>query len=157
MVYQALCQSILSYCITVWGGTSKITMLQLERAQRAVLKVSHGLPFLYPTKDLYSLTDVLSVRQLFVLNNVLKQHSLIKFDPALNANKRLKHKVCRPIKWATAYSNKFFGCLGSYLYNKVNEINNIYPLTKYQCKRIITSWLKSLDYDQTEKLLIVPS
>ncbi|RVE47350.1 hypothetical protein evm_007949 [Chilo suppressalis] len=39
-VYYALCQSLLSYCITNWGGVPKTTLLKLERAQRVILKVA---------------------------------------------------------------------------------------------------------------------
>ncbi|XP_063837548.1 probable RNA-directed DNA polymerase from transposon BS isoform X1 [Ostrinia nubilalis] len=42
MVYYALCQSLLTYCITSWGGAPKSSMLHLERAQRAILKISCG-------------------------------------------------------------------------------------------------------------------
>jgi hypothetical protein len=158
LVYLSLCQSILAYCITVWGGSSKTSLIKLERAQRAVLKVGYFKPFLYPTKDLYSLTDVLSVRQLFILNTVLKQHSIINYDPSVNANKRRKHTVCHPItQCSTTFSRRFFGYLGSFLYNKINRALDIYPLSKHQCRKTLTNWLKSFDYDETEKLLTVPS
>jgi hypothetical protein len=154
LVYRSLCESILSYCITVWGGACKHNLLKVERAQRAVLKVAHSKPFLFPTKNLFRLADVLSVRQLFILSVILKQHSMVKYDPSLNAGKRLKHKVCRSdISWATAFSRRFFGFLGSFLYNKTNKELNIYHRSKYECKKITTEWLKCFDYDNTEKLL----
>jgi hypothetical protein len=93
---------------------------------------------------------------MFILNAVLKQHSLSKYDPLLNAGKRLKHKVCRSdVSWVTAFSRRFFGSLGSFLYNKINKQLNIYHRSKYECKKITTAWLKTLDYDNTEKLLTV--
>lgn len=39
-IYISLAQSVLSYCISVWGGATKTQFLQLERAQRA-LRFSH--------------------------------------------------------------------------------------------------------------------
>lgn len=50
MVFMALCQPILTYCIAVWGGTCKSNLIKLESS--AVLKVNQSLPFLYTTKDL---------------------------------------------------------------------------------------------------------
>lgn len=41
----ALCQSLLSFCISSWGGTENTHMLKLERAQRAVLKVAYSFLF----------------------------------------------------------------------------------------------------------------
>lgn len=158
MVYIAFCQSILSYCITVWGGMPKTKILKLERAQRAVLKVSLFLPFRFPTNELYSIADVLTIRKLFILNIILKQHSLLHYDPDKNATKRLKHLVCPTLNYRfSAFSKKFFCFLGGYLYNKINKNTSIYPLTKSICKRVITLWLKSLNYDATENLLSVLS
>ncbi|XP_045446602.1 uncharacterized protein LOC123654761 [Melitaea cinxia] len=158
IVYQSLCQSVLSYCITVWGGACKTNLIKLERAQRALLKVSYSKPFFYPTKDIYLLSDVLSVRQLYILNTVLKQHSMTRYDPFLNNNKRCKYKVCTSdTRWSTAFSRRFFGFMGCHLYNKINRLINIYPLTKYECKKAIVKWLKDLDYNETEKLLLVLS
>lgn len=44
LIYIALCQPIINYCIGVWGGTGKHSMMELERAQRAILKVMLGKP-----------------------------------------------------------------------------------------------------------------
>lgn len=93
-VYFALCQSIISYCITCWGGAPKSYMLELERAQRAILKVSLFLPFYYPTVDLYKTWSVLTVRQLFIHNTILKKHSELIFQPELFSGRRRKYSVC---------------------------------------------------------------
>lgn len=156
-VYFALCQSLISYCITVWGGANKTVMLRIERAQRAVLKVSNFLPFLFPTKELYELTEVLTVRQLFILNTILRKHSLLTFNPTLFEGKRRKHAVCSTIRFRTTFAQRHFGFLGNYLYNKINEVLTIYALPKNLCKKKLSGWLQKLDYDATEQLLIVPS
>lgn len=158
MVYLALCQSILCYCITVWGGSCKSRIIKLERAQRAVLKVSHSLPFFFPTKDLYSLSNVLSIRKLFVLNTILKQHSSLKYDPSIMQNRRVKHMICRSnTVMNTVFSNRFFEFLGGYLYNKANKMLQIYSLTKANVKKVVSEWLRSLDYEETENLLHIVS
>jgi len=152
LVYLALCQSIVNYCVTIWGGAPSTTLLPLERAQRLILKVGLFLPRLYPTSKLYSLYGVLTVRQLFILQIILHKHSQLKFDSNYN-NKRRKHDVCSNVNYRTKFSGKFFCFLGSYLYNKLNNILKFYPLTKYESKKIITDWLLSLDYKATEDLL----
>ncbi|PZC86430.1 hypothetical protein B5X24_HaOG209149 [Helicoverpa armigera] len=87
MVYFALVQSVIGYCITVWGGATKTKFLRVERAQRAILKVMTKKPYRYPTKELYSNCKVLTVRQLFVLKSTLRRHlTLPKSDPTKRIN-----------------------------------------------------------------------
>lgn len=154
MVHFALCQSLLSYCVTSWGGTSKTNILPLERALRLVLKVSYFLPRLYSTNDLFKRCSVLSVRQIFILHTLLLQHSKLTYDPS-HENKRRKHDVCTKDTFRSKFSNKFFCFLGSYLYNKANKILNLYPLTRKQFKKKVTDWLLTLSYEATEDLLAV--
>ena len=74
MVYYALAQSIIDYCITSWGGASKSHLIEVERAQRALLKVGAGLPYRTPTVELYKDWDLLTVRQTFIMHIVIKKH-----------------------------------------------------------------------------------
>lgn len=152
-VYYALCQSQLEYCITTWGGTCKTHLLKVERAQRALLKVSLFLPFYHPTTDLYSKWEVLTVRQLFILRTVMKQHALTTFEPERFRNKRRKHAVCSSSSFKTKFARRFFCYQGSNLYNKLNRSLALYPLPKTKCKSLVSDWLKKLDYNFTESLL----
>lgn len=154
MVYLALCQPIFGYCITAWGGSGKTQLLELERAQRAVLKVGAGLPFRFPTTDLYTTWDVLTVRQYFLLQTVLLKHSQINYDQEIVKDRRRKGKVCSSLNFRTKQPNRFFIFLGSYIYNLVNAKLSIYSLPRAKCKTAVTNWLKSLTYTESENLLI---
>lgn len=154
VVYFALCQSIIDYCITSWGGAAKTHLINLERSQRAILKVSLGLPWRFPTTDLYLKWSVLTIRQSFLLQVILKQHSLLQYDPELASERRRRANVCDPVKFRTMLTNNFFCFLGPYMYNKLNNKIEIYPLTKTKCKVTVSEWLKKLTYEETEKLLI---
>lgn len=156
MIYYALCQSIIDYCITSWGGACKSHIIEVERAQRAILKVGAGLPFRFPSHDLYKEWDVLTVRQAFILHTVLMKHSQLQYDPNLIADKRRKDKVCLPERFRSSHAHKFFCYLGSHLYNKLNLPLNIYPLTRSSCKITVTTYLKKLNYLDTENLLTPP-
>uniref|UniRef100_A0A2H1VLX7 SFRICE_006735 n=1 Tax=Spodoptera frugiperda TaxID=7108 RepID=A0A2H1VLX7_SPOFR len=83
-----------AYAVTSWGGAAKSHLLKLERAQRAILKVSLFLPFRHPSYDLYQRFDVLTVRQLFILYTVLKMHSQVSFNAAVSNNKRRFTTIC---------------------------------------------------------------
>lgn len=155
MVYFALCQSLIEYCITSWGGAAKTHIIKVERAQRALLKVGAGLPFRFPTVDLYRSWDVLTVRQSFILLTLAKKHSQLLFDPKLLKDKRRKGRVCPSHKFNSVLPQRFFCFLGQFLYNKFNTILNLYPKTKSNCNKAIKKYLKTLDYNKTESLLYV--
>ena len=152
IIYQTLCQSLIIYCITSWGGAPKTALIIIERAQRALLKVATFKPFLFPTHTLYDYCEVLSVRKLFVLYSVLMQHSLTPIDAEPNNNKR-NHLVAKSYYPKTSFSQRFFCFLGPFLYNNLNGILHIHSLPKLKLKKIISEWLHGLTYDSTENLL----
>ncbi|KAF9813272.1 hypothetical protein SFRURICE_017004 [Spodoptera frugiperda] len=53
IIYLGLCQSVLQYGIAIWGAAAKSTLIEVERAQRAVIKVALRKPFRYPTDLIY--------------------------------------------------------------------------------------------------------
>lgn len=150
IVYFALGQSLLSYCITAWGGSSKTHLLVIERAQRALLKVSTFKPFRFPTRDLYEFCEVLTVRQLFVLQTVLRQHNIV---PNVSLRHGRVNVIPLTVICRTSFSQKFFYFLGRFLYNKTNNLLTIDKKNKYECKRVVSKWLLKLSYEETENLL----
>lgn len=151
-VYLALCQSILTYCITSYGGAGKSTLLYLERAQRAVLKVATFRPFRFPSQQLYKACDVLTVRQLFIHSLVLHQHTALPFIP-VPANRRRKDLVCTMPQTRHAFAKRFYVFLGPFLYNRLNKILNFYSISYKKCSFMLSQYLVTLDYADTEKLL----
>lgn len=150
MVYYSLAQSVLTYCLSAWGGAFKTRFLKLERAQRAVLKVIYSKPIRFPTTDLYSVAKVLSVRQLYIREIVLRKHSSV---PYIIQNSRRPNKIYNKIKANSAIARRHFDYLSILTYNKVNKILNIYPLTNRVCKSKLTDFLQNLTYDETELLI----
>lgn len=154
-IYFALCQSIIGYCIPVWGGTYKSTIIKVERAQRSILKVMHNFNFRYPTKALFEHCKLLTVRQLFISRIALYQHSITVYDPSVLANKRTTSNVTKRKQCSSAFAGRQFTFLGPYLYDKLNKNIDIYPKTKFCCKKSIETFLLGLDYLKTESLLVV--
>lgn len=153
-VYLALCQSIITYCITSWSGAAKSILLHLERAQRAVLKVATFRPFRFPTHQLYMACKVLTVRQLFVMYVVLLQHTELDFNP-IPSNRRRKDLVCINAQTKHAFAKRFYIFLGPHLYNQLNRLLNIYSLTYNRCNVLVHEYLGKLNCTDTEKLLEV--
>lgn len=151
-IYVALAESISIYCITVWGGAAKTKLIEVERAQRALLKVSYFKKRRYSTQSLYTLADTLSIRRLFILHIVMQKHNKIEFDANIN-KKRRNFNVAKVTQTRTKFAHLQFQYLSSFLYNKCNKILKIYSLNQRECKRKVAAWLKTLDYDETEFLL----
>ncbi|KAJ8734468.1 hypothetical protein PYW08_013718 [Mythimna loreyi] len=148
-IYLALCQSILTYGLNVWGGTSKTTMLIVERAQRMVLKVISRKKYTYPTDVLYSELGVLTVRKLFIKQEIMTQH---KVRPHYTKRRRVDIVYNVP-KYRTSFAHKFHNYLGPHLYNTVSKDLKLMNLDRQTCKDTLEKYLKSLDYNNTENLL----
>lgn len=154
-VYYSLCQSILSYGILAWGGAAKTRLLDLERAQRYVLKVMFFKPLIYSTSALYLDSQVLTVRQLFIETLILNQHK-----HPLNSSRLEKRRsdiVYNVQQCRTKFMHQFSNFLGPFIYNKLNKHLLIAKLNKNTCKKTIVTYLKTLNYDNTENLMKVQS
>lgn len=156
MIYYALCYSLLTYCITVWGGACKTHLLPLERAQRAVLKVGHNKPFRYSTFQLYKDWQVLTVRQIFIYHTFILQHRKTPYDAPMQSHKRRKGKVdISTVRTSFAQKHNLF--LSAYIYNKINNINPMFHLRTAECKNKIKTLLFKLNYTKTEDILNIPT
>lgn len=155
-VYNSLCRSILTYCNTAWGGACITYMLQLERAQRAVLKVATFKPYRFPTADLYSDCEVLTVRKLFICNLILSQHKKVNVHENLSTGKRRKDRILNKPTVHTVYAQRHQSFLGPLLYNKANRaLKGLAEANQMKCKEALMDWLLTLGYEETEKLLKV--
>lgn len=152
IVYCSLCQSVITYCISVWGGTYKTVLIALERAQRFVLKVMLFKQRDHPTRDLYVETQLLTVRQLYVLKSILITHRHLPLD--LNISRRRPGlPVCPSVPCRSAFARKQHKAQSAFLYNKINKEISIYTLTTREVNKKLDKWLQSLTYAQTENLL----
>lgn len=151
-IYVSLAQSIIIYCITVWGSALKTKFIQVERAQRLLLKVMYFKKRSFSTRDLYLTADLLSVRQLYVLHTLLRKHVSLGYDSSL-LNKRRKDIVAKIQTARTVFARNQYVSQSTHLYNHINKHLNIYPMLYHECKHTVTDWLKTLNYNETEKLL----
>lgn len=154
LVYKTVCQSSLLYCLSAWGGIVKTALLELEIAQRAVLRVMLQKPYRSPTNDLYKETKVLRVRQLFILKVVTAIHKrTIASDQFPKLLARRIYKLPLPAV-RTFFARRLPPFIHIHTYNRVcRVITTIKQLTVRQAKHAIDTWLRGLDYSQTEKVL----
>lgn len=151
-IYVALAQSVLTYCIPIWGGADKTHFLALERAQRSLIKVIYSKPYRFPTDKLYKMSGLLTVRKLYILNLILACHKSL---PYIDLNHKRRKDVVAPVTATrTAFARRQYRAQSTYMYNKVNKILSIFPMLSYTCKRALAEWLDSLSYEEVEKLFI---
>ncbi|KOB58013.1 Uncharacterized protein OBRU01_25575, partial [Operophtera brumata] len=87
--YKALGECIITYCINSWRAAAKTHILELERAQRSLLKVLLCLPFRHPTTAVYEMVDVITVRQLFIFLCIKRYHAtVVPYLPASDARRQ---------------------------------------------------------------------
>lgn len=160
-VYLALCESLLTYGISCWGGAAKTHMLCVERAQRLILKVALNKPFRFPTRLLHETAGTFTVRQLYIYHTVIRQHSLVEYMAesqdsrhVLSATCMVGH-VCPSSKSRTFFLNRFLIFQGPRLYNITNKKLNIYHKCKFEIKKKMTDWLSQLDFEETENLFTI--
>lgn len=153
-VYYALAQSILTYCIRAWGAAAKTHMVQLERAQRALLKVIKFKPKRYSTSSLYKECSVLSIRQLFIKAALTKQHALVNSDTIeVRKSRRRKDRIFKIPKTRTKYGTKSTGNIGPLLYNHVSKYVTIVDRNFRDVKKLLNDYLMALNYCETESLI----
>lgn len=151
-IYISLAQSVITYCLPIWGGANKSKFIELERAQRYLLKVIFFKPYRFPTDLLYSCADLLTVRKLYILNIIAKKHKSLPYNPCFRL-KRRNYTVAKTETVKTSFAKKQYPRQSAYLYNIINKELDIYSLTHRECKKTLTEWLKTKSYDEIESLL----
>lgn len=152
-IYLGLCQSVLQYGIAVWGAAGKSTFISLERAQRAVIKVTLKKPFRYPTDLIHKELGVLRVRQLYILSASLCVHKTLKNRPDYKQiiSKRVLHIPLPLANSLLARRAPFYSHI--YIYNKICKSCDIKDLKNFACKKTIMEWLAQISYKETEDIL----
>lgn len=154
LIYMALCQSIVSYCVVAWGAACGTFMIKLERAQRAILKIAHNKPFRFSTDSLYNECQLLRVRQVFIMATLLRFHKTALFciRPTTRSVRNISWLVP---KTKTKFAKRSPLFLGPFLYSRVNKDLEILHCLKGKCKQLIKKWLYSYNYIETERLLSI--
>lgn len=151
-IYFALAESVITYCISVWGGATKTSFLNLERAQRALLKVMFFLPYRFPTDSLYLTSGILSVRRLYLLRIVTRKHKSISYDPRKTNRRTIVNVVSQP-RVKSVFAKRQFVSQSAYIYNTLNKKLNFYPLAYIECKNRLKTWLITTTYEEIESMI----
>lgn len=151
-VYISLVQSVITYCISIWGGARKSRFLDVERAQRTLIKVMYFKKRTFPTYELYQISNLLSVRKLYIIHIVLKKYKSLPLDPNVLARRR-KHNIASTPFVKTEFANIQYYKRSSFLYNKINKQIDIHTKSFKECKSLLIKWINLLCYEEVENLL----
>lgn len=156
MVYLALCQPLINYCILAWGGASSEALIPLERAQRGVLKVALNKPMRYPTTALYNEAGVLSVRRLYLVRVIVSVHkSVVNSKEYEQMLRKRVFKIPHP-QQTTSFAHRFEAFLFPHVYNKLVNICNFKYCTTREAKALVSRTLLTWTYEESENLIKVP-
>lgn len=71
-IYYALCQSILTYGISVWGGAADIHLNSLKINHKTIIRIMFKKPYQHPTEQLMIQNKILDVNKLFIKKIIYK-------------------------------------------------------------------------------------
>jgi len=91
----ALCNSLLLYGITCWGGASRTDIKTVHTAQKIIIKVAYSFPPTYPSIDLFKNTNILSIYKLYIKQILIKaiQMQLLNNTEIIDRRTGILHKT----------------------------------------------------------------
>lgn len=143
MLYYALVHSQIQYGILAWGGIYDSHLIHLDVIQRWILKIILKKGLTFPSKEVYTLSDVLDSRQIYaekILNNVyIGKIKIDQLDHIYDTrNKEMKFKNPKTMK---RIGQRSFTYLAPRLYSLIPvEIRKL--KRKKVFKRNIKIWIK---------------
>lgn len=69
-----MAESIIRYCITIWGGLYKNSLYNLEVIQNSIIKIIFKKPKRYSTDLIYQETGLFSIKKMYAYQCVLWVH-----------------------------------------------------------------------------------
>lgn len=71
VIYKSLVESIISYCITIWGGLYNNVLTILQTSQNSILKIILRKKRLHSSTELYKEADVFNIKNFFIYHCLL--------------------------------------------------------------------------------------
>jgi len=124
ITYGALVESILRYCITIWGNSYNNTLKILETCQNTLLKIILHKQRRYSTLELYKSSNTLNLRNLYVMSilNYLSKNPQLCSLVSHTYHTRLKvnENLVVPLL-PTAFCQRFFSYFAPKVFNMLPE------------------------------------
>ena len=146
-IYYAFVHSQLQQNILVWGGTYKSIVDPLFKLQKASLKVIYKKKKTFSSQEIFAISDVLSLRNIFFYELIKDMH-LKKDQIAQTDYKHLTRGVTakniKTPKFNLSASQRYVKFLGPLVYNKLPSILRT-NLNTFQLKKHLKTYLMNLE------------
>lgn len=122
MVYFSLVQSHLSYGIVAWGGAYQNVIEKLSLMQRKILKIIYKKPNRFPSEELYRLSNVFNIKQLYIKEAVINIYKNRENLQTPNHNHDTRLNAQQPIVQSpnrTNFTQKQARYIGKKYYNEL--------------------------------------
>jgi len=137
IIYSALIESILKYCIVVWGGLYDEHLRVLEVTQKYIIKVMMKKKRSYPSGQLFIESEIFEIRTLYAYSCMVfihenKQNEKVEhyYNTRTRSNKNLKIPIHR-----LTCCQRFVNFFGNKMYNMVSqEIRDIKNIKTFKRK-----------------------
>lgn len=140
VVYTSLAESVIRYCIVIWGGLFQESLKTLNVIQNTLLKILFKKNRRYSTEVLYRETTVMNVRQLYTYSCLMYIFETGK-QGVESRNTRSCSNITVPF-YRTTLLQRFVFFDGPKIFNSLPpEIKNINNKAKY--KKEITKYILS--------------
>ena len=144
MIYYAIIQSVIQYCIVLWGSAFISIIGPLEKAQKGIIKIILKKSRRYSSNLLFQEFKVLTISQLYTKNLLIYTHknrsvNNILTYPNVTTRASAKENVKVP-SFRLKVTRYNFMYLGSRIYNNLDlDIRKITYLNSF--KKHVTSWI----------------
>lgn len=152
ILYYALVESHINYGIIAWGAATSNHVSNLEIIQKSILKVIYRKPRIYSSNDLYGSTKILDIRQLFLLQVLIRQHKNKHELIQIEHNYETRYKECSTVvpKPEKNILQRSYFYLGPKLYNIIpSEIKKINSINLF--KNRIKKWVNTIERHQVHQ------
>lgn len=132
ILYNSLVQSVINYCIPVWGATYKSAINPLQITQNMILKIIFRKNRLFPTEQLYRESNILNIQLCYTYQCLKRmfydQQNFTQEFPLRDTRSRANLNIRIGLFTKTATQNSFLH-FGPKIFNvlpkNLKEINNI--------------------------------
>lgn len=108
VVYGALAESLIKYCILVWGGVYQEHVKNLNVIQNTLLKILFKRKRLYSTESLYTGLKVMNVKQLYAYSCLVRTFENRNLSDQLHMQTRSSDDLKAPLSFGRQISRDSF-------------------------------------------------